>query len=319
MSTEIKASPAAVRYEVADKVATIVLNRPHVFNNYNRAAVDLMRDYFRDAIADERVRGIVLGGEGKVFISGGELETFIRHIESRELWRTVASTEFVHELLYIIDRSPKPVVARVGGPALGGGFEFAMACDFAVASPAASFCFPETGLGIYPCSGGTQRTSRRIGVGLTKWLIYTGKTLSAAEALKMGLVHSIVPADQLDETCRAIALGAPCPRPHLQRTSQLAALERFFDQNRVSDLHAGNAETGGDPALARAMKSVGAKAPIALRLAERIIEEGSRVSLEEGIQIELAHVFEVIGTQDAYRGLTFRAKGGLGQPGFTGD
>ncbi len=318
MSTETQPSPSPVRFDVTGGAATIAINRPEVFNNYDRETIDELREAFSRALADDGVKGIVLGGEGKFFIVGGELETFIRNIEARELWRIVASTEYVHDLLFTIDRSPKPVVARVGGPALGGGFEFALACDYVVASPAASFGFPETGLGIYPCSGGTQRTSRLIGPGLTKWLIFTGKTVSAHEALQMGLIHQIVPPDQLDETCRAIALGGPCPARNFQRTPELIAMERFFTQNRASDLHAGTADTGGDAALIRAMKSVAAKGPIALRLAEQIIEEGSRTTLEEGIQMELAHVLEIFGTQDAYRGLTFRAKGGLGNPVFAG-
>ena len=318
MSTQTQTAPPLVRYDVVDGVANIVINRPEAFNCYDWDTTELLRAYFRRAIADDRVQGLVLGGEGKAFIVGADLDFFVNSIEARELWRIVSAVEYVHDILLTVDHSPKPIVARVGGLALGGGFEFALACDYVVASPAATFGFPETSVGVFPCSGGTQRTSRLIGVGLAKWLILTGKVLSARQALNMGLIHQIVPADQLDATCRAIALGGKCPPRNLQRTSQLAALERFFDQNRVDELYAGTADTHGDAALARAMKSVASKAPIALRVAERLIEAGSRMSVDEGSKMETAHVMQIFETEDARRGLKFRLNGGLGQPAFAG-
>ncbi len=318
MTADTQSSPSLVRVDVADGVATIVVDRPDVLNNISPEVLHQLHEAFRRTIADDTVKGIVLGGEGKAFIVGADIDFFIRNIEERELWRIVGFTEAAHSLLFTVDRSPKPVVARLGGAALGGGFEFALACEYLVASPAASLGFPETGLGIYPGFGGTQRTSRVLGVGLTKWLILTGKTLSALEAHKVGIVHQVVPPDQLEETCRAIARGGNCPPRNTQRTPELAALERFFEHNRAENLHAGTADCGGDAALFRAMKLVAAKSPVALRMAERIIEEGSRTSLEAGLQLEVDHVIEIFSSEDAYRGLTFRAKRGLGQPDFAG-
>jgi enoyl-CoA hydratase/3-hydroxyacyl-CoA dehydrogenase len=318
MATVTTFADSSVRYDVADGVATIVVDRPDVLNSLGPEVIPSLHDAFRQAIADDRVRGIVLGGQGKAFIVGVDIDHYLRCVESRELWRIVRFTEAVHGLLDTIDRSPKRVVARLGGAALGGGFEFALACDYLVASPAASFGFPETGLGIYPGFGGTQRASRIVGTALTKWLMFTGKTLSAAEALALGVVHQVVPNDQLESTCRAIAQGGPCPNRDQQRTPELAAMERFFATHRVDDLHAGTADCGGDAALARAMKAVAPKSLVALRLVERLIDQGSRTSLEEGLRLEVDCVIEGFSTEDAYRGLTFRAKRGLGQPVFAG-
>ena len=172
-----------------------------------------------------------------------------------------------------------------------------------MASTSASFGFPETSLGIYPALGGTQRCPRAIGVGLAKWLILTGKTLSAADAAKIGLVDRVVDATQLDEVGRGLALGRLASQRPTTVPNELTAIERFFNRSRAVDLHAGTADSEGSPVLVRAMRSVGAKSPVALVLAEWLIEEGSRRSLEEGLQMEIDHLRDVFSTAEAYIGL----------------
>ena len=214
-----------------------------------------------------------------------------------------------------IDDCPKPVVARVDGVALGAGTELALACDRIVASPQASFGFPETGLGIYPGFGGTQRATRALGAGLAKWLIYSGKTLSAVEAAKIGLVHHLVPHDEVDQTARDCARGLlSCEQTVL--TPEHANIAQVFQQRRVNELLALLENDQLTPALRRAVRPMSQKAPCALRLVERIIDAGSQVPLSQGLQLEIDHVVEIFSTEDALRGLQFRAKRQVGQPSF---
>src|SRR5205807_9943474 len=113
------------------------------------------------------------------------------NIESGDVARVEKLTGDLQALLLTIENCPKPVVARVHGLALGGGVELALACDYIVATPTATLGFPETGIGIFPGLGGTQRTARRIGPGLTKWLVFTGQIITAAEALAIGLIDAV--------------------------------------------------------------------------------------------------------------------------------
>jgi enoyl-CoA hydratase/carnithine racemase len=316
--TTARAPLSLIKVETLDGVATISVNRPDVLNNINFVVLHQLELAFQQAIADPAVRGIVLGGEGKVFVVGADIQFFIRNIEAGEIPRIIKYTEAGHRLLDLIDRSPKPVVARAHGTALGAGVEFALACDYIVAAQGTTFGFPETGLGIYPGFGGTQRSARRLGVGLAKWMILTGKTLAAGEAWKIGLVDAVAPAESLQEACRSLALSQQIPAKPVALPPDYVALAQFFENNRALDMHAGQADTGGDAALARAMKQVGNKAPIALRLAEQMIEQGMRCTLAAGLQQEVDHVTEIFSTSDALLGLSMRAKKNMGNPPFVG-
>jgi len=293
-----------VKSETKDGVATLTVNRPDAMNALNEAVVAQLHAAFKKAAGDSKVRGIVIAGAGKAFIAGADIRFFVRNMESGDLPRIAAFTKAGHALLHDIDTCAKPVVARLHGLALGGGLELAQACDVLIATPRASFSFPETGIGIYPGLGGTQRPVRRIGVGLTRWLVFTGQTLGAEEAAAIGFIDKVVPHDELDAACRAaIAEGIkPKTRPPLGPKHR--ALDAFFAGNDAESLRLGTADTKGDDGLAKAMKRVGFKAPIALRLAGKLIESGAAVPLEEGLAMELAHLDEIFSTKDAFEGLS---------------
>ena len=297
-----------VRSEVHEGVATLTVNRPDAMNALNEAVVAQLHAAFKKAAADPKVKGIVIAGAGKAFIAGADIRFFVRAIESGDLKRIVDFTKAGHALLDDIDSCKKPVVARLHGLALGGGVELAQACDVLIATPRASFAFPETGIGIYPGLGGTQRPTRRIGVGLTRWLVMTGQSLGADEALAIGFIDKVVPHEELDAACRAaIAEGIkPAVRPALGANHK--ALERFFADNDAESLRQGKADSKSDEVLAKAMKRVSFKAPIALRLAGKLIESGASVSLDEGLAMELSHLEEIFSTKDAYEGLSTLGK-----------
>ncbi|HEY2837566.1 MAG TPA: enoyl-CoA hydratase/isomerase family protein, partial [Pirellulales bacterium] len=130
-----------------------------------------LRNGFEALAADPGVERIVLCGRRERFVSGVDVSFFIQSLTTGQVDRIISFTYSAHSILNIIARCPKPVVAWIDGPAFGAGLELALACHRIVAGPKARFCLPETGLGIYPGMGGTQRLPRKIGVGLAKWMI----------------------------------------------------------------------------------------------------------------------------------------------------
>lgn len=299
---------SVVKSETKDGVATLTVNRPDAMNALNENVVAQLHAALKKAASDARVKGIVIAGSGKAFIAGADIRFFVKNIESGDLDRIVAFTKAGHALLHDIETCPKPVIARLHGLALGGGLELAQACHVLIGSPRASFAFPETGIGIYPGLGGTQRPARRIGVGLTRWLVFTGQTLTAEEAAAIGFIDRVVPQDELDAACRAAIAEGIKPKAKKPLAARHAALEAFFAGNDAETLRQGKAETGGDEGLGKAMKRVGFKAPVALRIAGKLIESGSKVSLEEGLAMELSHLKEIFSTKDAYEGLSTLGK-----------
>jgi enoyl-CoA hydratase/3-hydroxyacyl-CoA dehydrogenase len=194
----------------------------------------------------------------------------------------------------------------VHGLALGGGVELALACHAIVATPKASFGFPETGIGIYPGLGGTQRTPRRIGIGLAKWLVLTGQIIGAAEARAIGLVDRVVPYEQLDSATRdVVAAGPPRDRERAAVPESHKAIAAFFEgaSGGIGDTGM-NIAAPDDPRIASALRKLGSKAPIALRMASELIDRSAGVPIEEGVGLELERLEEIFSTADAYEGLS---------------
>jgi enoyl-CoA hydratase/carnithine racemase len=301
-----------VHVAVNDTVATITIDRPAALNSINPAVVHQFELALANVEADPAIRGIVIAGAGKAFVVGADIEFFVRNIAAGDIDRIVKFTAAGQRLLNAIDQCQKTVVARVDGAAWGAGTEIALACDHVVATPQASFALPETSLGIYPGLGGTQRSSRAMGVGIAKWLIYTGKILSAADAWKVGLVGQVVSRDQLDELCGALAAGRTvCETPPLM-TPELAALADFFARARVDDILSNRADTMGNPALERAVKQAANKSPLAIRLAEQLVDASATANLAEGLQLELYHLVEVFNDPLAQTLLFARGKQNAG-------
>ncbi len=267
--------------------------------------VGQLHDAFRKVSGDDAVRGIVIAGAGKGFIAGADIRFFVKNIKAKTLDRIVSFTKAGHELLNDLATCPKPVIARMHGLALGGGLELALACHRIIASDKAVMAFPETGIGICPGLGGTQRTTRRVGTGLASWLVLTGQMVPAAQAEAIGLVDRAVPYGELDEAVlAAIEEGPVHVRTPGAVPEKFAALAQLFDAASPDDLLTGKVDTGDDKAMAKAVKKVGAKAPVAVRLSSKMIREGAQGSLEDGLAMELAHLVEIFSTEDAYEGLS---------------
>jgi methylglutaconyl-CoA hydratase len=206
-------------------VAQITMNRPAVFNAFDEAMIAEMDAAFAAVSADEHVRVIVLAGEGKHFSAGADLQWMQRASQATRAWNLDDARKFA-AMLWRIDSSPKPTVARIQGAALGGGVGLACVCDVAIASDAASFSVSEAKFGILPAVIGPYVVNA-IGRRQARRLALTTQRIGAAEALGMGLVHQMVAADALDTAVDATVkdLLAGGPNAHREIKALMAKLE----------------------------------------------------------------------------------------------
>ncbi|MHB8604082.1 MAG: 3-hydroxyacyl-CoA dehydrogenase/enoyl-CoA hydratase family protein [Thermoplasmatota archaeon] len=205
-----------VRYEnVGGHVAVITVDRPEALNALNPVVIDDIAAAFTRAFDDPLVRAVVFTGEGqKAFIAGAD----IKFMADKQPVAARGFTQRGQRATRLIELGGKPVIAAVNGVAFGGGLEFALACDFIVASETAQFALPEVTLGIHPGFGGTQRLPRLVGPARAKELVYTGRRFGAAEAKDMGLALEVVPASALVDRAvglaRTIAANGPVAIAH---------------------------------------------------------------------------------------------------------
>ncbi len=294
-----------VDLEVEGGVARITINRPEVLNALDEELVGQLDACFTQALATPGLKAIVLAATGKAWVAGADISFFVRNIEAGDIDRIVRFTAGGHALLAKIENAHVPVIARVHGMALGGGVELAMACHAIVASTKASFALPETGIGIFPGLGGTQRLPRIVGPELARRLILTGKPLSSRAAHAAGLAARVVPIQQLDAAVSEL-LEAGVSSKYAARTASDAVAAAYAVQS-VDDLLEGRLPNDL-PAPARELaekdlRAIGRKAPIALRTATRLLDEGTSRSLQEGLQLELDALPDIFGTADALTGL----------------
>ena len=175
----------------ADKgVATITLDVPGKFNRVSMNARDELRAFVEELDRDQTVRFVVLRGAGGAFTAGGDIPGFLE----RSAWDVSRLADNVAAP----ERCSKPVIAALQGYCFGVGLELALACDFRIAADDLQLAFPEVTIGMIPGSGGTQRLARLIGLGRAKDVILRGRRIDAEEALALGLVTEVVPADELD-------------------------------------------------------------------------------------------------------------------------
>jgi enoyl-CoA hydratase/3-hydroxyacyl-CoA dehydrogenase len=199
----------AVTVETLDgDVARITFDRPEALNALDPKVLRDLDDVLAQ-VEKARPRALVVTGEGKAFIAGADIPT----MRAMDAAQAKAYTELGNRVIDRLARQPCPVLVAINGFAFGGGLELALAGDLLYASDKAQLGLPEVGLGIHPGFGGTQRLPRRIGLGAAKDLVLTGRTVTAAEALDLGLVNAVFPAAELQEkvlhVARAIAQKAP--------------------------------------------------------------------------------------------------------------
>ena len=185
---------ATIRLERRDKIAIVSLNRPEKLNAISRAMLGKLTEIFQDLSDEDSLRAIILTGAGdKAFSAGTDLSELID--VPAEQARAVA--EGGQQLCNDVENCRVPVIAAINGIAAGAGCELALASHLRIASPNASFSLPENKLGIIPGYGGTQRLARELGHGRALEIMLTARTVQTEEALRIGLINRLAPADGL--------------------------------------------------------------------------------------------------------------------------
>ena len=237
MSNDVP-SYETLEYTVADRVCTITLNRPDVFNAINDALTKELADALKNAGRDKSVSVVVLTGAGKAFCSGqdlGDLKTkyvpgHVPHLgdDLRRRYNPVI------ERMRSMD---KPIIAAVNGVAAGAGCSLALACDMRICSEYASFIEVFINVGLVPDSGSTWFLPRLVGMGKAMELCCTGDKVNAEEALRTGIANRVVPADELmNETQKLAAKLASLPARGIALTKRL--LYTAFENDLAQQLEA---------------------------------------------------------------------------------
>ena len=191
-------------------IAVATINRPKALNALNSEVLSDLDELVATVKADDEIRALVITGSGeKAFVAGadiGEMSTLTKE-------GGTAFGKHGNDVFRAIETLPIPTIAAVNGFALGGGCELSMACDIRICADTAVFGQPETGLGITPGFGGTQRLARLVSPGMAKQLIYTAKNIKADEAYRIGLVNAVYPLEELmpaaEKLAETIAKNAP--------------------------------------------------------------------------------------------------------------
>ncbi|AEW96357.1 MULTISPECIES: 2-cyclohexenylcarbonyl CoA isomerase [Streptomycetaceae] len=198
-----------VLYEVTDALATITLNRPEAMNALDTATKNALRDALREAGADPAVRAVLLTGTGRAFCVGQDLKEHVAtlHGDGRAPGGRTMSTvqEHYNPIVTAIATMAKPVVAGVNGVAAGAGAGFAFAADYRVVADSASFTTAFAGVALTADSGVSWTLPRLVGHARATDLLFFPRSVTAAEALELGIAQQVVPAAELSEAARAVA------------------------------------------------------------------------------------------------------------------
>lgn len=225
----------SLRWEVADQVATITLDRPEKKNAMSWVMFGEIKDAFEQAATDDEVRCVVLTGAGGAFCTGADLTDPENLIGSPLQMRDRMGT--VHEIVRAFLGCPKPTIARVEGIAAGAGCNLALGCDFIVASRTASFAELFVKRGLVVDFGGTWALARGVGLHKAKEIALLGETFDAQEADRLGLLYRLCEPDELDAAVKDLAVKL-CSLPPRTLAMIKDNLNRAYERSLEENLEA---------------------------------------------------------------------------------
>jgi enoyl-CoA hydratase/carnithine racemase len=239
---------------VGDGVRRIALNRPDRLNAMTRALVDDVARAFDDANADPATRAIVFTGEGRAFCAGDDRKDH-RHPESEAAARDLV--EAIQRATRAIVLGEKPVVGAIRGWAVGGGFEWAINCDFTVWGEDARAFFPEVALGVFVTGGVTALLPAMVGLGKAREMLMLGDRYTAHDLAAVGLASRVVPDDAVEAEATALARRlADLPESSLRRMKRALALVTADTLDRALEIETDATVAGFlDPAATRRLAS----------------------------------------------------------------
>ena len=214
-----------LQFTQTDNILTVTVTRPKALNALNAQTISELHHFFGTELPERNdLRGVILTGAGeKSFVAGADIKEFLQveGDQGKEL------SQRGQEAFFFIERAKVPVLALVNGFALGGGCELAMACHLRIATPNAKFGQPEVNLGIIAGYGGTQRLVQYIGRTKATELLLTGDMIGAEEALSLGLVNYVLPAEEATERAHKL-LGKIATKGPVAVAKTIAAINAYF-------------------------------------------------------------------------------------------
>lgn len=219
--------------EAEDGMATLTITRPKALNALNSQVLDAIDAAIERVRADASIGCLVITGSGeKAFVAGADIAE-MRSMDHKEAYEFSRRGQRTFEAISAL---PIPVIAAIRGYALGGGLELALACDIRIAAEDAKLGQPETGLGITPGFGATQRLARLVGPARAKELIFTGERISGLEAAAIGLVNKAVPADRVLEEAKDMARKCLASKSRLAQAMAKAAIDEGLEASLAEGL-----------------------------------------------------------------------------------
>ena len=192
-------------YEVKDRIATITLNRPEKLNAFTHAMIDRWAEALREAKDDDGVHVVIVTGAGRAFCAGGDVGRMGDGEQPTPLDHKHYLWKHIHHIPLTLEELDKPVIAMVNGAAVGAGMDMALQCDLRIASETAKFCEAYVKVALVPGDGGAYFLPRLVGTAKALELFWTGDTIDAREAERIGLVNKVVPAARLREVTYELA------------------------------------------------------------------------------------------------------------------
>lgn len=188
--------------EVENGIAVVTINRPKALNAINGEMLEEMNVLFQEIFDRKDIKVVILtGAGGKAFVAGADIADMAKQTPAEAR----AMSLFARDIFMKLEKMQQVTIAAIDGFTFGGGCELSMCCDIRIASEKSKFGQPETGLGIIPGFGGTQRLARLVGMGRAKELIFTGDTIDAQEAYRIGLVNKVVPDGEVMDYAKKLA------------------------------------------------------------------------------------------------------------------
>lgn len=221
--------PKPILHSRRSGIGRLELNRPHVRNALDTKAWDALGVIVDRMAGDEALRCVIVSGKGGCFSAGTDVKEMAGATEASA--RTLARLE--NDVLCRLEDLPMPTIAAIDGFALGGGCELAMACDIRVASEDAIFGQPEVDMGWAPAAGATFRLPRLVGTAKAKEMIFTGRRVTASEALEMGLVNRVVAGRELGEAALGLAKEIAAKDPHVIRAAKHALAQNVDREQAI--------------------------------------------------------------------------------------
>jgi len=205
-----------LKVEIQSGVARVTLDRPEIRNAFDDALIRELQAAFERLESDKAVRAVVLAGSGPAFCAGADLN-WMKRMAGYGYDENLADAQALATMLATLDRMPKPTIARVHGPAFAGGTGLVAACDIAVGTPEAKFCFSEAKLGLSPATI-SPYVIRAIGERMAQRYFLTAEVFEAQEALRIGMLSVLVPAPDLDSAIGSLLkhLLAGGPEAHVK-------------------------------------------------------------------------------------------------------